>query len=120
MLKKITLRFEYDGSPTGDSDKAAFKSAIDSEVATDSVLPEVTHGANTETSAADLTGDVLTATIFYIATNAGITDFNSFWSTVETEYAKSTVVKTGISSSGNKHDCYHDSAGGCRNFTYLS
>lgn len=120
MLKKITVDFTYDGSPQGDIDRDALETTWNSEITKDTVVPMVSHGANVENSSVQKTGDIITAVVFYIATNAGLADFNSFWSSIQTEFAKSTVVKVDYVSQGNKHDCYHDSQGGCKSFTYLA
>lgn len=122
MLKKIQIYFIYDGSGQGNTDRNALESTWNSEITKNTVVPSVAYkDSAAEVSKVTVTGNLLVATVFYSADNDGIADWNSFWSTVSTEYAKSTVVKANTSGSkGNKHDCGHDYIGGCKNFTHLS
>lgn len=120
MLNKIDIRFTYDGTTQGDSDRDALETACDTELAKATVIPSVTHGVHTETSQVVVDGDLLTLCIFYENSSNGASDQSSFYSSLITEFAKSTVVKTNSASSGNKHRCGHDSHEACSNFTYLA
>jgi hypothetical protein len=120
MLKAIQLSFTYADTGDGHDARDAFKTALDTELTGDNIVPSVLYGDQTKSSAASKTGNVVASSLLYLATNDGISDFNAFWATVDAEYDKATVVKTNDVSSGCKFDCRIDQREGSKNFTYLS
>lgn len=119
MINKIQVKLVYDGSSQGNTDKSALQSACTTELAKGTAVASVTHGSNTETSGVSVSGQTLTFLIFY-TDSTGDADCASFWSTLQTEYAKSTVTKGALASSGNTHKCGHNSGQACMSFSYLS
>lgn len=120
MLNKIDIRFTYDGTSQGNTDRNSLQALCTTEVAKATVVPTVVHGSHTETSAVSVSGNLLTFCIFYENTTNGGNDQAAFFTTLQTEFARSTVVKTNGLSSGNKHRCGHNSYEACSTFTYLA
>lgn len=97
MLTTLKINLTYDGTTQGNIDKAAFKSAIDSELSNNLIYPDVVSGYTTLHSFAAVSGNTVTAELFYDSSNLGIASKDSFWTTCMTEKSKSTVTRGSLS-----------------------
>ena len=121
MLKRIEFSLLYENTEQGMTDRNAFREVCNDELLGDNIVPEVIHGDNAETSFVSVFGDGLTSSVFFTNNNIGTSNWNTFWSKIESEWDKATILYKGMTSSGRKHDCAHDgTSGGCKNYTYLT
>lgn len=88
IAKGFNFTFTYDGTTQGNTDRATFKAVCDAELSNDNCISSVN---SVRSSFASLDGNVVSGEIYYMLTNSGINALNSFFSTCQTEKAKTTV-----------------------------
>lgn len=106
IAKGIDFTFTYATSSPGNLARDTFKVACDSEMLNDNALPVV----NTVRSADTIVNShTVTGKIYYNPTNSGKAAMDTFYATLQTEKAKSTVtfawfVQYSIAPSGETFD----------------
>jgi len=107
MLKMIGGFLQYDTTGAADTDRDAFESVLNTELAKNSVVPNCICKYYTATSLVtnDATNKTIDFKVLYGAHNSAITDFDAFWTTVVAEKDKATVL-TGTTI--RKCDFLHD------------
>lgn len=90
-MKMIDGYLKYEATTNGNNARAAFDSVLSTEFAKDIVLIEVpTNDGSTKTN--DSVAKEITFRVFYPSHNAGISAWNSFWTTCQTEQNTALVL----------------------------
>lgn len=103
-MKMIDGYLKYEASTNGNNARAAFAAILATEIAKDVVLIEVPYNDGS-LKINDTDKKEITFRIFYPAHNAGIAEWNSFWTTCQTEKNTALVLTTSyIQKCDNLHD----------------
>lgn len=93
MYRLLRLILIYDGTTQGNTDRNAFKTVLDTALASNLVYPDVFV---TETtifhSHCTLTNNTIHSELYYDISNLGTTNRDTLWDSVMTEKNKSTVT----------------------------
>lgn len=92
MLKQIDGFLQYASSSQGNTDRNNFETAFNSEKAQGPVVPVLSQSNESTDIVNNGTTKTISFTIFYSSNNAGVNLFNAFWTTLNTELSKSTVL----------------------------